>query len=156
MDDKQARFVDQGHWIYELVNEPIDVECPRCAAQAKLVPWGEDPPTLFMARRLTCGSCGLVRDHDGQRLRFTRDGHDPCFGHPLWYRSESSQGVIWAYHRRHLELLRAYVAADLRERSGAEGCTNRSYFSRLPDWIKSAKNRDSVLKRIDRMVQDLA
>jgi hypothetical protein len=56
--------------------------------------------------------------------------------------------VLWAYNAEHLNFLRRYVSAELRERLVMR---NTSLASRLPKWIKSAKNRDAALKGLDRL-----
>lgn len=58
-------------------------------------------------------------------------------------------GVLWAYNVEHLADLKAFVQADLRERNNYAG--NGSMFSRLPLWIKSAKNRVTILKLIEKL-----
>ncbi|MGD2060091.1 MAG: hypothetical protein PVF87_04435 [Acidimicrobiia bacterium] len=147
-----SRFIDEGHPIYEFINSPIEVQCPRCGERATLKHWGEGEPALHSPRRLACPACGHVEDHDGTVLQFSPDGHDPCFGHLLWYRAETSKGVIWAYNREQLEALRSFIGASLRERSAAPTWKNRSYFSRLPKWMKSAKNREWLKGEIDSML----
>lgn len=145
------RFIDEGHPIYEFVIQAIDVQCPNCGERARLSPWGVEEPELHSPRRLACDSCGFTKDADGDVLAFYPDGRDPAFGHWLWYRIETSKGVLWAYHREHLALLEAYVSADHRQQADNPSWRNRSYFSRLPRWIKSAGNRKQVLRLIDRM-----
>lgn len=75
---------------------------------------------------------------------------DPHFGHPLRLVAATRLGVVWAYNVRHLVELRAYVSARLRERRGS---TNRSLVSRLPRWMKLARNRETVLKALDRLAE---
>lgn len=147
------RFIDEGHWIYEFIKQPIDVQCSQCGDRAQLLPWNVEDVELHSPRRLSCTSCGHTRDHDGSVLAFYVEGRDPCFGYLLWYRFETSKGVVWAYHRDHLDQLRSFLSADLRERNQNPVWRNRSYFSRLPRWIKSAKNRNLVLRAIDRMAE---
>ena len=48
----------------------------------------------------------------------------------------------------HLDFLERYVESDLRERVPN---INKSLASRLPQWIKSSKNRGEVLKGISRL-----
>jgi hypothetical protein len=60
--------------------------------------------------------------------------------------------VVWAYNLEHLDLLRRFVAASLRERPPwYEHGRKMTYIGRLPAWIKRAKNRDEVLRAIDRL-----
>lgn len=148
-----TRFVDSGRDLQELVLATLDVQCPRCGAQAFLVPRDDQQRSLHMPRRLSCPACGFTRDHDGAVLAFDRTGVDPCFGHPLWLRVEVRHGTVWAYHRAHAEELRAYVAATLRDRSRQSTWRNRAYLSRLPMWIRSAKNREAMLAALDRLLR---
>ncbi|MFI6507876.1 hypothetical protein ACIBCT_09745 [Streptosporangium sp. NPDC050855] len=52
--------------------------------------------------------------------------------------------MLWAYDAEHLDFLERYVRAFIRER---EPNRNGSLASRLPAWLKDAKNRDLVLTR---------
>lgn len=47
--------------------------------------------------------------------------------------------------------IKKFIQADLRERKFSN--YNRSYFSRLPAWIKSTRNRKEILKAILRLEQ---
>ena len=105
----------------------VEMQCPACAKRSA-VPVKAHP--LFPA------------DH----------AIDPHFGHPLRLVMPTRHGVVWAYNARHLIELRAYVSALLRERRGS---TNRSMISRLPRWIKLARNRESVLKALDKLAARL-
>ena len=59
---------------------------------------------------------------------------------------------MWAYNLEPLDLLRRFVAASLRERPPwYEHGRKMTYVARLPAWIKRAKNRDEVLRAIDRI-----
>lgn len=69
-------------------------------------------------------------------------------GLELWLQAPCKGEILWAYHEAHLDYLERYVAAGLRER---EPNRNSSLASRLPAWIKSAKNRDDVLRGLARM-----
>jgi hypothetical protein len=71
----------------------------------------------------------------------------------LYLKTPTSKGQICAYNPQHLELLKAFILADLREKKFSN--TNRSYFSRLPAWIKSSRNRKDVLKAISRLEDKL-
>ena len=73
---------------------------------------------------------------------------DPYFKLPLWLQIECEGETLWAYNRRHLAYLRLYVEAKLRE-TGRSG--HRTMGSKLPKWMLLAKNRDAVLKGIERL-----
>lgn len=69
-------------------------------------------------------------------------------GLELWLQAPCKGETLWAYHEAHLDYLERYVAAGIREQVPNR---NGSLASRLPAWIKSAKNRDDVLRALSRM-----
>ena len=55
-----------------------------------------------------------------------------------------------------MQLFEAYIKADLRQRRQNEnGWRNASLASRLPKWIKSYKNREQLIKAIDKLREKL-
>ncbi len=56
--------------------------------------------------------------------------------------------TLWAMNLEHLDFLERYVESDLRERIPN---INKSLASRLPQWIKSKKNRNEILKGISKL-----
>lgn len=103
------------------------------------------------AMETTCARCGHTQpvaaqwwaDADVAR------GIEPFFGLSLAWREPCRNGrEIWAFGPSHLAELKRYVLSTLRERDCAH---NRSYFMRLPAWIKSAKHRGDVLAAIGRI-----
>lgn len=75
---------------------------------------------------------------------------DPCFRLPLLLQADLTAGTLLAPNGYHLAQLHCYVAARLRDE---QHNGNSSWSSRLPSWVKSAKNRDQVLKALDRLEQ---
>lgn len=73
---------------------------------------------------------------------------DPAFGLPLWLQVSCRGETLWVYNASHLQALREYVVADLRERVGV---MQWSMFSRLPRWLSSRKNRNAVLDSMERL-----
>lgn len=71
---------------------------------------------------------------------------DKDFGLPLFLQVPCRFGKIWAYNQTHLTELQAYIDATLRERTNR--ADNASMISRLPDWMKSAKNRTMISKKL--------
>ncbi|MEV8630727.1 hypothetical protein AB0395_03640 [Streptosporangium sp. NPDC051023] len=154
------RFRDPGTSWYGLLDDEILVRCPRCDGLAMVVLREGGPGHgLFAPRRLLCPACGLGRDWDGDRIGRYDAPEDPYFRLPLWLSSSCCGGrTLWAYGRRHLDLLEDYVAARHRERpfpSGDPGTPAsagaRSLVETLPAWIKSAKHRDEILRAVARM-----
>ncbi|MER6074475.1 hypothetical protein ABT187_37780 [Streptomyces sp. NPDC001817] len=130
---------------------------PRCdrVARVQRQPHPEERP-LFAPRRLVCRSCGLSRTWAGRGIGLwagsTGPAEDPCFHARLWLQRETRHGWLWAYDLRHLDPIRLHVDATLRGRAGRDAIGPRhSLVARLPAWIKSAKNRDEVLRTVDRI-----
>ncbi|GAB1694940.1 hypothetical protein [Krasilnikovia sp. M28-CT-15] len=74
---------------------------------------------------------------------------DPFFRVPLWLTTECCGGhTLWAFNRRHLDLLHNYVAAKVRERAGGYERGGMTLVARLPRWVKQASNRDELLAAI--------
>ena len=69
-------------------------------------------------------------------------------GLELWLQIPCRGRTLWAFHEAHLDFLERYVAAGIRERVPYR---NRSHASRLPVWMKSAKNRDEVVRCLARL-----
>jgi hypothetical protein len=83
------------------------------------------------------------------------NGADPVFGFELWIRTEFRGQPFWFYNPDHLQYVCDYVAADVRERiPEVRGKANSTLTSRLPRWVKSAKNRDALLKVMAKLRQE--
>lgn len=83
---------------------------------------------------------------------FRRARPGPLLRHPLWLQTETRHGWLWAYNLEHLTFLRQFVAASLRERAPWYDTGQKmTVVARLPVWIKSAKNRDEVLRAVERI-----
>lgn len=99
--------------------------------------------------RANCRHCNAENE---VTLKFTRaepkdHAIDRFFGLELALKEETRHGTVWAYNAEHLHELKQYISARLRENS----TTKWSYFARLPNWLKAAKNRAMVLKAIARL-----
>jgi hypothetical protein len=82
---------------------------------------------------------------------------DAYFHEPLWLRTPCSGHELWAYNEQHLAFIKEYVSAELRGsyRDTQYGYSNQSLASRLPTWMKSAKNRDAVVAAVARLQERL-
>ena len=104
--------------------------------------------------KVECSFCLKTQIFDPSQFNMTKKminkiEHDPYLDCRLFLITPVRQGEICAFNPEHLEQLKTYISADLREKSTF--CYNRSYFSRLPAWIKSARNRKEILKAILRL-----
>jgi hypothetical protein len=153
------RFRDPRSTEYNFI-DLILVQCPGCAKAARIVPAPEDtkPATrrLFTPRRLVCHGCGLSRVWSGHLLTLsrgtTRPATDPYFNTPLWLQVETRHGWLWAYNLEHLDLIRRFVQASLRERAlWYDTGQKMTLVARLPAWTKRAKNRHEILRAVRRI-----
>jgi hypothetical protein len=156
------RFRDTGLSWYDLLADEILVRCPRCDGRALIPPPRDGAGRgVFAPRRLLCPACGHGRDWEGDRVGRYDEPEDPYFRLPLWLQWPCCGRTLWAYGRRHLDLLEGYVAARHRERglspdgSGSpvrrDRGASRTLVEALPAWIKSAKHRDEILRAVARV-----
>jgi hypothetical protein len=134
------------------------VECPGCGgcATVRLHALEEErragPLRASQEARLTCTRCG----RNERRTAFVRRLHGPAdtvFGLPVWLRTPCCGHTLWAYNAIHLDALEAFVGAALRERRPDEhgAWRNQAWVSRIPAWLRSAKNRGEILRCIARL-----
>ena len=126
------------------------VVCPSCRRRASVVPLPGTEQKLFSPRRLVCAKCGYSKDWHGNHIS-TGAPIDWYFRQPVWLQTPCCKQTLWAYNAAHLEYLEGYVQADLREATGGQ----ETLISRLPRWMKEAKNRAEVLRGIERLRQKL-
>ena len=160
----QGRFQDDGRSLVHYLDR-ILVRCPKCGSTAH-VTMVEPPPQpnrvnwSFSPRQLTCTGCTVQARWQAKTISFGRFAggapRDPYFGLPLRLQTTTRHGVIYAYNGDHLDWIEAYVGASLRERRPERGELNRSVASRLPQWVKLARNREDVLRALARLRRRLA
>ncbi|MBY8871334.1 hypothetical protein K7640_05695 [Micromonospora sp. PLK6-60] len=149
--DGEDRFRDPRVSLYDMAAEDIYVVCPRCGQRAIDSPRPvAGRPVASWPRRLVCTGCAYAASWSpGEGSRWGGPV-DPFFRLPLWLRAQCCGGrTLWAFHRRHLDLLRGYVGARLRERGAESG--GMTLVARLPHWLKAADNRDELLRAIARL-----
>jgi hypothetical protein len=171
-----STFMDSGKFLEDFA-ETMYVCCPKCQKRASVtrIPADEEKiktdisrrfswwrmkgfaatagryPRSFSPRKLSCLHCGYVKTWKGN----ARDAKGPCdwyFGLPLWLQTVCCGNILWAFNEEHLNFLEQYVAATHRVKYHVNGqMRNNTMASRLPLWVKSAKNRQQVLKGIARL-----
>ncbi|PAM57914.1 hypothetical protein CEJ63_20935 [Acinetobacter baumannii] len=100
-----------------------------------------------------CSQCGRSSEVDVTLSRLRgNEAIDPHFGLPLRLVERTAAGLLWAYNEDHLQALHDYAVAPLRERAGV---TNASMFSRLPQWMKLARNRVLLQRSVERLQKRL-
>lgn len=71
------------------------------------------------------------------------------YNFPLWFQKEVNGNIFWAYNQDHIDYLERYIKAGLRERNSKVNY-NSSLVSRLPKFVKEAKNREKLLKILEK------
>ncbi|MFF9172437.1 MULTISPECIES: hypothetical protein [unclassified Streptomyces] len=154
-----ARFRDPRSTEYDFLSL-ILVRCPSCEKPARVVPEPADSApggrVLFQPRRLVCRACGLSRVWSGRLVTLpagtAKPATDPYFGAPLLLQVETRHGWLWAYNPEHLDLIRRFVQASLRERAPWYDTGQKmTVVARLPAWVKRAKNRDEIVRAVSRI-----
>jgi hypothetical protein len=146
-DDNRRGFEFQGRML---------LRCPKCGARAVSEPLAVSVTTPVPNRprpqRLACSARGLAWHWPPERATPPAVGRDPYFRLPYWLAVRCRHGVVWAMNEEQLTCLESFIAAGPRERRrGAQGWANSSYVSRLPGWMKLAKNRAEPPRCVDRL-----
>jgi hypothetical protein len=129
----------------------LNVYCNHCSDRISI--HNRVVTTRKQAIRIRCQACGHIQSHHptySETIGFggKAPGSDPFFGLDLWLQMRFRQYLFWAYNYEHLLYLEAYITAKLRERHDRRYMT---LVERLPDWMKSRKNREDLLKLIHRL-----
>jgi DNA-directed RNA polymerase subunit RPC12/RpoP len=104
--------------------------------------------------KIPCPHCGTTRIYkprnEEYRIGYITNGKavDPIFSLPLWFQADIRGDLFWAYNREHLNEIKAYVSSKLRERQSS---THTTMVERLPGFIKDSKNREIIVKVIERL-----
>ena len=137
------KFKSKRLSIYKFYNRII-IHCPKCRKKAFIEKIDKNKNDLFSKEILYCNNCGYNKK--GSLLFDSK-----LF--KLWLSIDCNGKELWAFNEEHLKYLKDYVRAKLRERKKDEksGWSNKSLESCLPGWIKSAKNREKILKCIQKL-----
>jgi transcription elongation factor Elf1 len=102
---------------------------------------------------IKCDVCKKEKNYRLKWYRYKEDKPtDPYFGLELWLQTNVKDNTLWIYNIEHLSYLREYVASKLREDDNRH---KYSMITNLPQWIKSAKNRELILKKLDNFEKEL-
>ena len=154
--DKQQVFMDRYGTVWDWLDDVL-VKCPHCGNQARSQSQSFFNNTPLSretdkSRRFSCLSCGSSRNWHWDTFGVVHEPVDPFTGYDLWLQSRISQGVVYVYNEYHLDVLREFVSSGVRGPIGFPGgLRNRTYFSRLPAWIKAAGNRDTIVRELDKL-----
>ena len=148
------RFEDDFSSRYDFAEEFL-VVCPKCTSKAQVVPSVEWHSRNLhkVERKVICSNCGFWDTKQPENGIMLYEDRDWFFELPLYYTMETSQGTLCAYNDRHLDYLEDFVSAKIRARSelSDSGWRNKSQISRLPKWVKLAKNRKLIIAAIKKV-----
>ena len=112
--------------------------------------------------RVKCSCCresvigSISYDEKPQYLVFQdiRNAKDPYFHYPLYFQASYRRKIIWALNREYLQYLIDYLTADIRAVSFDFYDTYKTVRTQsdvLPTFIKTAKNRDGIVKLLSKL-----
>jgi len=143
-------FSQTGRKKYYLVE--LNCPCSNCGADIKLkLPYVNE---MKKSMSVKCPSCGVTRDYEPDNtiiekyFKYKGQPMDPYFHLPLWLTGNVKGNTLWAYNYEHLNYIKEYISADIRE---SDGKVQWTLLRELPEWVKSSKNRSAVLKAIGRL-----
>ena len=149
-----CRHCSHSEKSIDLVRYKVSVRrnCGNCGKLiSKVIPHSKEPVDAFA---LPCPNCGEVRTYKPRNEVYQQPynvpacGQAPIFGLPLWLQGSIKGHLFWAYNRQHLHNIKEYVGAKLRER---QTTTHTTMVEKLPQFIKEAKNREAILKLIEKL-----
>lgn len=130
----------------------VDRHCDDCGKEFEtIIP---DQKEKVNEITIACPHCGITRTYKPKNEEYkigyqtTGQAADPIFNLPLWFQAGVRGDLFWAYNRAHLNEIKSYVKSKLRER---QTTTHTTMVEKLPKFIKEAKNRETLLKVIERL-----
>lgn len=129
----------------------IHNQCKNCGQYYK-VDITEKNRQHFCALHVSCPFCRYVMQGKVQITaeKFTvlpkiENACDPFFGYKLWFLTYFKSKPVWAINREHLTYLIDYLSSDLREKPVGV-MTMKTQADHLPKFMKTAKNRERIVK----------
>lgn len=130
----------------------LNCNCSNCSAEIKI-----NIPNVNQKKEsiaIKCQNCGQTENYEPRNIpqqwkyQSTGKPSDSYFGLSLWLTDGFRGNNFWAFNYEHLEYLKKYITAELRERNNR---THWTMVEKLPEWMKSAKNRDKLIKLIEEL-----
>ncbi len=128
----------------------IKLNCPNCGTAIHNEQHGmKNKMDEVLIKCQNCSFPLSIKPHYEEtynKINPNKDGLkcDYIFGLPYFFQENVRENLFWARNTLHMKLIEDYVSSDLRERKGM------SLVAKLPSFIKSKKNRDAILKIIQR------
>jgi len=129
----------------------VNRACGFCGSSIHYI--SEPTKSTFESIDLKCETCKKEKAYCVNWYRYRKNKPtDPYFGFELFLQESIKSNILWLYNLEHLKYLETYILANLREGKNRH---KYSMITNLPQWIKTAKNRDLILKKIKRMEKKL-
>lgn len=140
--------INEKLWFGPIVVRAANKKCGFCGAK---LTYNEKVDKFSEEITVKCESCQQKKTYKiscSKTYANNNQATDPNFGLPLWLQYPVDGNIFWAYNYEHLDYLKKYVSAKLRE----EGTVSKYAMTQnLPNFIKLAKNREGILKIISRL-----
>jgi len=127
----------------------LKCNCSNCAEEIELlIPKVNEKKEKIAIK---CKNCGITQDYEPRNIvqewiyTDNEKATDDYFGLSLWINSNFKEKVFWAYNYEHLNYLKKYISAEIRESNNR---THWTMMEKLPVWMSSSKNREKLLKII--------
>lgn len=131
-------------------------QCDKCGRYYR-VDISDSSKQRFPMLQVACTYCGYVMSGKVQKtpkygwyIGEIKNGCEPFFGFELWFLTDYRGKLVWALNREHLAYLIDYLSADLREKPSGYQIA-RTQAAALPAFMKTAKNRDGIVKCLKNM-----
>ena len=146
---------DRTIYRYDVHNQ-----CKNCGRYYR-VDIEDEERQHFSVLHVACPYCGTTMPGEVHKtaeafsyIGEIRDGREPYFGLELWFLTSFQGKPVWALNREHLAYLIGYLSADLREKP--PGRAKMTQADHLPTFMKTAKNRERIVKLLKKMQEELA
>jgi transcription elongation factor Elf1 len=129
----------------------VNTPCGNCGSRVLFTskPLKKTSPMLT----ISCEVCKKEKAYQPQWFRYKSDhSKEPYYGLDVFLQIGVKNHTLWLYNSKHLQYVKDYIAASLREDDSRH---KYSMITNLPQWIKSAKNRDLILKKLRKLEQTL-
>jgi hypothetical protein len=146
--DNCYKPINENNWYGPIFISALNKKCNFCGTT---LTFKQKTDKYSDKIDIKCEGCNKVKRYDSSYELTYANNHqatEPNFGLQLWLQYSVDGNIFWAYNYEHLEYLQKYVSAKHRE----EGLVSKySLTQKLPNFIKLAKNRERILKIIDRL-----
>lgn len=104
--------------------------------------------TKEVIKSITCQQCQKTSKVKLDLIKETSIPTDPYFGLKLWLQKSINSDTLWFYNYLHLQDIKEYIQAELREKIPNN---KRTMFSKLPKWMKLSSQREKIIESIEQL-----